>query len=258
MQAAGDDEVVALDELRPAHLAGLVVVVPGLDGLAVRQGDEVVAEALEVVGHGVEVRHHLPHGFLPVPEMVAVTRQLDHRVSAEQTGDRICIGVLAGAGVAGDADDEGLTAEPEKVVAANGLAPDPKGQHDADGHHARQQQRASVRAQLVAQVQGLVDVELFAAGQAQRGVDQGAQHVQAREGRREGDGHAPARRLVEHQEWDAPDEPAWRGGCHQDDHQEGEAGNALEELEVQAPYPPCVIEHEQVDERNDVDGGVVA
>jgi len=36
VQAAGDDEVVALDEVRLAHLAGPVVVVPGLNGLAIR------------------------------------------------------------------------------------------------------------------------------------------------------------------------------------------------------------------------------
>lgn len=120
--------------------------------LAVSKSDEIVAKPFKVVSHGVKVRHHLPHGLLPVPEMVVVARQLDDRVGAEQTGDVIRIGVLAGSRVAGNPDDERLAAEPEIVIKVDGLAPNPQGQDDADGHHTRQQQPASMRNQLVAQV----------------------------------------------------------------------------------------------------------
>jgi len=68
MQTTGNDEVVALNHEWPAHAAGLMIVVPGVNILRVCQCHQVIGEAFEVIGHRVQVSHDLPHGFLTIPQ----------------------------------------------------------------------------------------------------------------------------------------------------------------------------------------------
>ena len=73
VEAAGDDEIVAPDESRPAHLSGSMVIVPGADAFPVDQGHQIPGEALEVIGDRIQVGHGLPHRLVAVPQVVVVT-----------------------------------------------------------------------------------------------------------------------------------------------------------------------------------------
>src|SRR3569833_1546413 len=72
MQAARDDKVVTLSCLRFSHPAGLVIVLSQVHRLTIDERDQIVRKSLQIVGHRVEVSHHLPHRLLPIPKVIVI------------------------------------------------------------------------------------------------------------------------------------------------------------------------------------------